>query len=74
MDEKKIEAARRAKKRFSETAPVDLDIVGVGIGLSGGDPAVKVNLRKPPADLNALPKSIDGVPIVYDVTGKITPR
>jgi len=74
MDEKKLEAVRRVKERFVEMKPEGIDVVGVGIGLSGSDLALKVNLGSPPADKSALPKSIDGVPIIYDVVGKIRAR
>jgi hypothetical protein len=72
MDEKKLEAARRAKARFSTLMPEGVDVVG--IGLSGSDPALKVNLRSAPKDQSALPKAIDGVPVLYDYVGKITKR
>jgi hypothetical protein len=74
MDEKRLEAARRAKARFSTLMPEGVDVVGVGIGLSGSDPALKVNLRSAPKDQSALPKAIDGVPVLYDYVGKITKR
>lgn len=74
MDETKLTAVRRAKQRFAELAPKDVDIVGVGIGLSGSDPALKVNLGSRPADASALPTSIDGVPVIYTVVGTIRPR
>ncbi|WP_272840486.1 MULTISPECIES: hypothetical protein [Rhodoplanes] len=74
MDDSKIAAVRRAKKRFAEVAPKDVDVVGLGIGLSGADPALKVNLRSRPADSSALPQTIDGVPVIYDVVGPIRPR
>lgn len=67
-------AVRRAKARFSSLAPKGLDVVGVGIGLKGEDPALKVNLGTAPDDVSALPKTIDGVPVLYDYVGKITKR
>jgi len=71
MDERKLEAVRRAKKRFSELVPKEVEVVGVGIGLSGSDPALKVNLRTPPVDRKLLPESVDGVPVIYDIVGKV---
>ena len=74
MDKKKLEAVRRAKARFSTLMPKGVDVVGVGIGLSGSDLALKVNLRAAPKDQSILPKAIDGVPVLYDYVGKITKR
>jgi hypothetical protein len=75
MDEKKLEAVRRAKMRFAELVlPEGVEVVGVGIGVSGSDPALKVNLRRAPANPGALPRSLDGVPVIYDVAGKIGRR
>jgi hypothetical protein len=51
-----------------------VDVVGVGIGISGSDPALKVNLRTAPKDQSSLPKTIEGVKVIYDYVGKITPR
>jgi cobalamin biosynthesis protein CbiG len=74
MDEKQLEAVRRAKARFSSLVPKGVDVVGVGIGVSGSDPALKVNLRAAPKDRSLLPKTIEGVQVIYDYVGKITPR
>lgn len=74
MNDDKLNAVRRAKKRFTEIVPKDVDVVGVGIALTEGDPALKVNLRRPPANPDALPKTVDGVAVIYDVVGKIVPR
>jgi len=74
MDEKKLQAVRRAKARFSSSMPKGVDVVGVGIGVSGSDPALKVNLRTAPKDQSSLPKTIEGVKVIYDYVGKITPR
>jgi hypothetical protein len=51
-----------------------VDVVGVWIALTEGDPALKVNLRRPPANPDALPKTVDGVAVICDVVGKIVPR
>lgn len=67
-------AVRRAKARFSALAPKGLDVVGVGIGLKGAEPALKINLGTAPEDASILPKTIDGVPVLYDYVGKIIKR
>jgi hypothetical protein len=74
MDDDKLNAVRRAKKRVAEILPRDVEVVGIGIALTGGDPALKVNLRKPPSSPELLPKTVDGVPVIYDVVGEIVPR
>jgi tartrate dehydratase alpha subunit/fumarate hydratase class I-like protein len=74
MDEKQLEAVRRAKARFSKSVPKGIDVLGVGIGVSGSAPALKVNLRAAPKDRSSLPETIDGVKVIYAYVGKITPR
>ncbi len=74
MDEDKMAAVRRAKARFSTLMPKGINVVGVGIGLKGSAPALKVNLGAAPKDESILPKAIDGVPALYDYVGKITKR
>ena len=73
MDQKKLEAVRRAKASFGKFVPKDVEVVGLGIGLAGSDPALKVNLRAAPKDKSALPSTIEGVPVIYDVVGKVRP-
>jgi len=71
---KKFEAVRRAKKQFAASVPAGVDVVGIGIGVSGSDPALKVNLGSAPADRSRLPKIFEGVPVIYDIVGKISAR
>ena len=71
MDDKQLEAARRAKRLFASAVPPELEVVGIGIGLSGSVPALKVNLRSKPADESCLPRTIEGVPVIYSVVGKL---
>ncbi|MFN3349876.1 hypothetical protein [Pseudorhodoplanes sp.] len=74
MDNDKLNAVRRAKKRFAEIVPKDVEVAGIGIAMTQGDPALKVNLRKQPSNPDALPRTVDGVPVIYDVVGTIVPR
>lgn len=74
MDDKKLEAVRNAKGSVAAALPDDVAVVGVGIGLSGSDPALKINLAAEPADASKLPAFIDGVPVIYDVVGKLRPK
>jgi tartrate dehydratase alpha subunit/fumarate hydratase class I-like protein len=71
LDATKLEAARRAKTRFAQLAPKGIDVVGIGIGLSGSEAALKVNLKTAPKDRSVLPTCIDGVPVIYRIVGRI---
>jgi hypothetical protein len=74
MNEKQMRAVRRAKARFGTLVPKGVDVVGVGIGVSGSSPALKVNLRAAPKVRGLLPKTVEGVQVIYDYVGKVTPR
>jgi hypothetical protein len=66
-----LEAARAAKsqarKMFAALAPV----TGVGLTKVGGVYSVKINLRNLPAPSVSLPKEINGVPVIVEVTGAV---
>jgi hypothetical protein len=68
-----IEAARaakdEAKRRFAECA----EVVGVGVCRSGKGYAVKVNLCGA-VNRARLPRMVKGVPLVFEVVGKIRKR
>jgi hypothetical protein len=63
-----VEQARAAKEKAKQ---LFTDNVGVGITRVGGDYAVKVNLSDPMADPENAPTSIEGVPIQFEVVGRI---
>lgn len=65
-----IEDARRIKSQVM-AAVGDAPVVGVGLTKVGADHAVKVNLARAH---EGLPAELDGVPIVYEVVGRITKR
>jgi hypothetical protein len=69
-----LEQARAAKtaarKAFTAFAPVS----GVGIARLPGGYGLKVNLEAPPNPGVKLPKSIEGVPVQVEVTGRIRKR
>jgi len=47
-------------------------VTGTAQGLRGGKPCIKVYLEKDDARLRArLPRSVDGVPVEVEVTGKM---
>ena len=66
-----IEDARRIKSQVKAAVGSHAPIVGVGITKVGADHAVKVNLSAP---CEGLPERLDGVPLVYEVVGRITKR
>ena len=69
-----IEDARRVKLAAGEIARKAARVVGVGLTKVGNSYAVKVNLAEQPTAGALLPKLIEGVPIVYEVVGRIMRR
>lgn len=65
-----MDQARRARDRAITMARShDWPSVGIGIGQSSGSLAVKINLA---SDFRGeKPKNIDGVPVVFVITGRI---
>ncbi len=59
-----------ALQRFSKMKGIVLS--GVGITRQNQVYALKVNLEKTPPESVILPKSLGGVPVVYDIVGKIS--
>jgi hypothetical protein len=60
-----------AQERHSDALLLNADIVGTGVGLTrGGEPAVMIFAAR--ADVGGLPRSLDGVPVVVRVTGRIS--
>ena len=49
------------------------DIVGIGVTRQGKGYAVKVNLGSA-VDLAALPQTVNGVPVIFEVVGSIRKR
>ena len=68
---KELKRARKAKEKARTVFPELVDVVGVGLTRRKGVYHVKVNVAEEPAEDADLPKSIDGVPVVLHVTGKI---
>lgn len=69
-----IEQARLAKPKARATVEACGSVVGVGLTKIGDSYAVKVNLREQVRRPGALPDSIDGVRIVYEVVGSVSLR
>jgi hypothetical protein len=66
--------ARRVKDKVAGIARAAGPIVGVGLAKVGDSYAVKVNFREPQSIGGRLPDSVDGVPVIYEVAGRITSR
>lgn len=63
-----IEQARQAKARAGDLVREALaPVTGIGLARIDGSFAIKVNLGQPFDE--QLPQQLDGVPIVYEVTG-----
>jgi hypothetical protein len=69
-----IARARGAKALILSVLPKTVKVNGVGITQVGADYAVKVNLAEAPGLGVSLPPTIQGVPIVVEVVGKIRKR
>jgi hypothetical protein len=72
MTDLSLDAARRAKVKARAAAAQLAPVTGAGITRVNGVYAVKINLEG--TEPAALPRTIDGVPVVYEVTGVIRPR
>jgi hypothetical protein len=69
-----LDQARAAKSKalaLLQDAPA---VVGVGIARRNGGYCVKVNVSHAPAVAEAVPASIDGVPVRVEVVGVLTKR
>ena len=67
-----LEAARRAKPKAREAASRLTRVTGAGITRVGGVYVVKINLQGP--EQPSLPHHVDGVRVVYEVTGPVRSR
>jgi hypothetical protein len=65
-----LEDARKAKLAAGAAARMAGHVVGLGLTKVGASYAVKVNLADAPAFGISLPDAIDGVPVVYEITGQ----
>jgi hypothetical protein len=70
-EDAQIEAARRAKGKARKLFEKHAKVTGVGLTRRSGVYHVKVNLAEEPRREADLPKSIDGIPVVLHVTGRI---
>jgi len=67
-----LEQARAAKKQAEAVFSAMATVVGVGVTRKDGGYAVKINLAAAPPTDTLLPESVDGVPIVSEIVGRLT--
>jgi hypothetical protein len=68
-----LSQARAAKAKVAELMKGSDAVNGLGIARQGAGYAVKLNLVRP-ANTDAVPSSVDGVPVKVEVVGQITKR
>lgn len=68
-----IAQVRAAKSEVRRSLGTDVDIVGVGIARAGRGYGLKVNVARLPKGRH-LPKSIAGIPVRFEVVGRIRKR
>jgi hypothetical protein len=69
-----LDQARAAKSKALTMLQDASAVVGVGIARRNGGYCVKVNVSHAPAVAEAVPASIDGVPVRVAVVGEIRKR
>lgn len=69
-----IKDARRAKPKAMEAARLCATVAGVGLTRVAGSYAVKILLAETAPASAELPETVDGVPVVYEVVGRIVRR
>jgi hypothetical protein len=74
MAKTSLDEARRAKTKTGHAVRQIGRVAGIGVTKIGGSYAVKVNLASPPEPNVALPNSVDGVRVIYEVVGRISKR
>lgn len=67
-----LEQARAAKQKLRERLAGCPELRGIGIATLSGGYGVKVNLSSAPAP-GLVPDDVDGVPVIIDVVGAISP-
>ena len=63
--------ARAAKEKVKEIVAAIAAVNGIGITKVAGKYAVKVNLARETKETAAIPREVDGVPVVVEVVGRI---
>lgn len=68
-----LDRVRAAKLGLKQNLGKSVDVVGVGVTRRKGHYVLKVNVGKMPED-RELPSEIDGVPVEFEVVGRVRPR
>lgn len=74
MNHPTLEEARNVKSRALKLFGRKAEVVGVGITEVDGGYGLKVNLRQAPRPGTALPETLDGVPVRFEVVGTLRKR
>jgi hypothetical protein len=69
-----LDQARAAKSKALTMLQDASTVVGVGIARRNGGYCVKVNVSHAPAAAEAVPETIDGVPVRVEVVGVLRKR
>lgn len=74
MDAITLDMARHAKAPAARALGKTTGVGGIGVTHHDGHYALKVNLAQGPKNFGALPRQIEGVPVVYEIIGAVVPR
>jgi hypothetical protein len=68
---RQLNAARGAKEKAKQIFSQYGTVNGIGLTRMGGLYAVKVNFESEPHDQDCMPREVEGVPVVVQVTGPL---
>jgi hypothetical protein len=70
--------ARRAKEKVKALVAANLllknALAGIGIGTSDSGYVVKINFANEVAERRSLPRTLDGVPLLISIVGRVSKR
>jgi hypothetical protein len=71
METVSIERARAAKELAKARLAGVSGVVGIGLTKIGNSYGIKINLSQPPENPAAIPDVIEGVPVCWEIVGRI---
>lgn len=75
MNTRTLDEARAAKAYAADLLePLGTAVAGIGITRVEAGYGLKINLQDQPADRSALPDEVNGVPVRFEVIGRIQLR